>query len=321
MLRLAYDKNPFSNSWRITATSEAFRLLLSRLSTKGPSGLTAELKKWKIPVQICEAKASTLQEKTKLVVELSSEDLIVLSRALNNLAEESATVETSLIELGVIHGDAWSLDLQLRKQDYDVEFSQDYSKAYIGFGTWEAVLFHEPASVEQFEAIPAALNKWASYPRFLEREATEQTLSPTLMREIYQELLANETFAELHFDHPLVVRYGSISTGGKLWLAVDETEVILPPATILSGNYEVDIRNFFLYLEIILELSSIVDAQSFLWGDTADARPASERRPIADLRLEDSLWDIFSDNFIELSDGAELPSTVREMFFRRLHSG
>ena len=141
------------------------------------------------------------------------------------------------------------------------------------------------------------------------------------MREIYQELLANETFAELHFDHPLVVRYGSISTGGKLWLAVDETEVILPPATILSGNYEVDIRNFFLYLEIILELSSIVDAQSFLWGDTADARPASERRPIADLRLEDSLWDIFSDNFIELSDGAELPSTVREMFFRRLHSG
>ena len=183
MLRLAYDRNPFSNSWRITATSEAFRLLQTRLSTLGPSGLSEELKRWEIPVQIREAKASTLREKTKLVVELSSDDLIVLSRALHNLSEESATVETSLIELGVIHGDAWSLDLQLRKQDYNVEFSQDYSKAEVGCGTWEAVLFHEPASVAQFEAIPSALNKWARYPRCLEG-ASKQTLNPIPMNEI-----------------------------------------------------------------------------------------------------------------------------------------
>ena len=121
---------------------------------------------------------------------------------MHNLAEESVTIETSLIELGVIHGDAWSLDLQFRKQDYDVEFSQDYSKAKVGVATWEAVLFHEPANVEQFEGIAAALNKWARYPRYLQRGAAEQTLSPILMRQVHQELPAGETFAELHFDHP-----------------------------------------------------------------------------------------------------------------------
>lgn len=200
----------------------------------------------------------------------------------------------------------------------------DYRLPDIGFGTWEGVLYHEPPSLEQIRQVREKALNWArpsqdrlEHDFYLQDAEGESKLDLDEAYRCWSDPNHSAFQINLYLDHPLTLPEQSPHRDAKLWLYQDMTEILLFQGCAVSGDCRVDLDNFFLFHKLLVDLADILQPSFFAWGEHADSWKPEKRLPIAALRDERHLWQLFTSNLAEVVSTENLPASLRGEFQQR----
>lgn len=200
----------------------------------------------------------------------------------------------------------------------------EYRLPEIGFGTWEGVLYHEPPSLEQIHQVHEKTLDWArpsqdrlEHDCYLQDAEGESKLDLEEAHRCWADPNHSAFQINLYIDHPLTLSVENPHRDAKLWLYQDMTEILLFQGCAVSGDCRVDLDNFFLFHKLLVDLTGILQPSCFAWGEHADRWKPEELLPIAALRDERHLWQLFTANLAEVVCTESLPVSLRAEFQQR----
>ena len=325
MRALGFGFRPFMSLLRCTATSDSLRELADALEVGDPSALQQA-----IAIHEDDAGAK-LGRHTRIAVDRTRKPVYSLTFAKNDcnsiadglrrLAEEPDRSTISLADLGLLTPDTSDNDLEFFKLDRVPELNRDYDPDVPG-STWEGVLYHRSITAEQFRQVREVILGWAvpTGDKHEQELFARSSVAPELVDvevALSRFLDPNDPVYEIriYIEHPLTVRYASPHTGAQVWLTEDRSEVIISEHCVASGDFRIDISNFFAYRRLLLSMSEVLSTMRIAWGDTADTWPMERTAEPASLHDENEMWASFAAG-LQSSLGV-VPPQVRAMFSQR----
>lgn len=81
-----------------------------------------------------------------------------------------------------------------------------------------------------------------------------------------------------------------------------------------SGDFQVDIRNFFAYRNVLLSMSEALYATRVAWGEEADNWPMEQTADPSFFNHEDAMWTTFATGLERFLGAARMPAKVEAAF-------
>ena len=321
---LAFSRFSFQPLVRCNATSGALRELASALRT----GIAAADRCLRDAHADARFELSTTtrvvhrpERRTSWCVHLSVHDVLSLADGLAQLADFPGRSSVTLYQLGLLTPATSELNLEFCKMEVQT-LSRDYEPHTSG-STWEAVLKEYLPSVDRLLEAREVLLRWClPTGSGEERDVFVDTAEDSILvpaGDAFDRLLdpgGDVSKVCVYFDHPLVIPFASRFTGAQCWFEAASTESILSENCVATGDYYVDIQNFFRYRALLVGWCDVLGSQRIGWGEVADGWPDDRYVNPNDLDDPQKSWRCFCDNFTQENDDwlELLPPWVHDEF-------
>lgn len=327
MKALAFSSRSFARFVRCTVTSESLRDLANALVSGGPTALHHEIVALdrraavKSGRQTCADVDFTNQHHYLLT--LANGDCDAIAESLRRLADEPDRSAVSLAKLGLLTVETSNYDLEFFKLDEVAELMPDYEPDVSG-STWEGVLYHPIPPLTRFRHALDLVLGWAVPSDNQDKSVlVAQSSDPDKIVDLataHRRLLdqSDQTFQITTFiDHPLVVWFGNPHTEAQVWLTTTCSEIIVSEHCVASGDFRVDINNFFSFRRVLLAMSDALNATGIAWGECADRWPTDRVADPASFINEDEMWTNFVTVLQPCLGEMEIPPFVRVAFSKK----
>jgi hypothetical protein len=321
--RLVCVYRPFAKNLLITATSNILTELSRMFETSNVNGINLLLSEYNASTNICFGpRFNVLVDNTNFPrrhVSFDSSHVVSISASLKQLAENSEMSTISICEHGISRDG--ELTVTFCKLDKVPTIERQYEPSTPG-STWEAVVKHSRPRLDQLKMCFQSLVDWSETETSdLERcviavseEGEEQVPHEVAFSRLIS--LSDSVYqVNIYADIPLTVPYGSPYTGCQVWFYQDVSEIILSEHNVATGDFKVDIANFFLYRKLFLEVTKNLCGTSIAWGDCADGWGDDKFRPIESLQDVEILYEIFCDTLEPSLGNVKIPELVKKKFF------
>ncbi|CAN5722836.1 hypothetical protein BH10CYA1_BH10CYA1_48370 [soil metagenome] len=126
---------------------------------------------------------------------------------------------------------------------------------------------------------------------FLDRD--EQELDPP---QAFEMLMTDDQAVQVvsFFSSPFIAEYGEPRTEVQVWFEKERTELIVTGRAAFTGDFDVDIQNYVLYLQILRAVALLLKSTTFSWGAFADQIPMQQTTAIRELYAGESVLSSFN---------------------------
>lgn len=327
MKKLIFGSRNFACLVRCTITSESLRDLANALAAGGPTAFHEVIVDQGEDAAVRSGRRTRVDldgpNRPRYLLTFANGDCDTIAESLMRLADEPDRNAISLSELGLLTVETSNFDLEFFKLDEVPELMHDYEPSVDG-STWEGVLYHDAPSFTQFEQVRDIVSAWDGGRKT--RQEFEMLAQSPESKEIVDPLVAHQRLLDpnddtyqinIYIEHPLTTWYGNPHTGAQIWLTKDQSEIILSEHCVASGDFQVDINNFFSYRRVLMSMSDCLKATGLAWGECADRWPRDEVVDPATFNDQADMWTNFEATLTPCLSDAKIPHSIREAFNRK----
>jgi hypothetical protein len=327
LIKIAARNLPFSNLIVLTATSEALNSLAEALRSKESRAIEKFFQHYEPRVELISAANAQAavdgRQPRPFKVSLPDGCLYQLSDCIQRLATLDDYSEVSLSKLNILNAGTSQNDVILRKVNQITELQREYDPdTELDRGaTWEGVLYHQPLSPDEYSLAWQAIEIWSSTGNVPASETTEVWFADHDAEEMapakaFETLLTDSQALKVvsFFSSPFMAEYGEPRTDVQVWFEKETTEVIVTGRAAFTGDFQADMQNYVLFLQILREVAALLKVKTFAWGAFADQIPAEQATPIEQLwqpKVLCGLFDAMRQNKLPTKLAGKLLSLVQ----------